>query len=104
GLGKAAERADRENAEGSIALARNGNVAALVQLKCETDFVAKSPDFVNLVNDLAQAVVDKGEGAVADLSGAVDDLKLTLKENIEVGEVVRFEAPAGHVLDTYLHV
>jgi len=104
GLGKAAERSDRENAEGAIALARNGNVAALVQLKCETDFVAKSPDFVNLVNDIAQAVVDKGEGAAADMSDAVDDLKVTLKENIELGQVVRFEAPEGHVLDTYLHV
>ena len=104
GLGKAAERSDRENAEGAIAMARNGNVAALVQLKCETDFVAKSPDFVNLVNDLAQAVVDKGEGAVADLGGSIDDLKVTLKENIELGQVARFEAPEGHVLDTYLHV
>jgi elongation factor Ts len=104
GLGKAAERSDRENAEGAIALARNGNVAALVQLKCETDFVAKSPDFVNLVNDLAQAVVDKGEGAATEQAGAIDDLKVTLKENIELGRVVRFEAPEGHVLDTYLHV
>ena len=43
GLGKAAERSDRENAEGAMALARQDNVAALVQLKCETDFVAKSP-------------------------------------------------------------
>jgi elongation factor Ts len=104
GLGKAAERADRENAQGAIALARNGNVAALVQMKCETDFVAKSPDFVNLVNDLAQLVVDKGEDAVSEMSTAIDDLKVTLKENIELGNVVRFEAPEGHVLDTYLHV
>ncbi|HVV35810.1 MAG TPA: translation elongation factor Ts [Acidimicrobiales bacterium] len=104
GLGKAAERSDRENAEGAIAMARNGNVAALVQLKCETDFVAKSPDFVNLANDLAQAVVDKGEGATTDLGDAIDDLKVTLKENIELGQVVRFEAPEGHVLDTYLHI
>lgn len=104
GLGKAAERSDRENTEGAIALARQDNVAALVHARCETDFVAKSPDFVNLVNDIAQAVVDKGEGAVADFSDAIDTLKVTLKENIELGQVVRFEAPAGHVLDTYLHV
>jgi elongation factor Ts len=104
GLGKAAERSDRENAEGAIAMARNGNIAALVQLKCETDFVAKSPDFVNLVNDIAQAVVDKGEGAAAEMSNSIDDLKVTLKENIELGSVARFEAPEGHVLDTYLHV
>ena len=104
GLGKATERSDRENAEGAIALARNGNVAALVQLKCETDFVAKGDKFVNLANDIAQAVVDKGEDAVAEFNDALDDLKLTLKENIALGDVVRFEAPEGHVLDTYLHV
>ncbi|HUR76779.1 MAG TPA: translation elongation factor Ts [Acidimicrobiales bacterium] len=104
GLGKAAERSDRENSQGAIAMARNANVAALVQLRCETDFVAKSPDFVNLVNDLAQLVVDKSEDAVSEMSDAIDDLKLTLKENIELGRVVRFDAPEGHVLDTYLHV
>ena len=62
GLGKAAERADRENAEGAVAVARSGDVAAMVELKCETDFVAKSPDFVSLADELAQLVADKGEG------------------------------------------
>ena len=104
GLGKAAERSDRENAEGAIALARNGNVAALVQLKCETDFVAKSDKFVNLANDMAQLVVEKNEAAVSELQDQLDDLVVTLKENIALGQVVRFEAPEGHVLDTYLHV
>ncbi len=104
GLGKAAERSGRENAEGAIALARHDNVAALVHLRCETDFVAKSPDFVNLANDIAQGVVEKGEAAAAEFQPAIEDLKITLKENIELGEVVRIEAPAGHVLDTYLHV
>ncbi|MBA2608623.1 MAG: translation elongation factor Ts [Actinobacteria bacterium] len=104
GLGKAAERSGRENAEGAIALARQDNVAALVHLRCETDFVAKSPDFVNLANDIAQGVVEKGEAAAAGFQPAIDDLKITLKENVELGEVVRIEAPAGHVLDTYLHV
>lgn len=104
GLGKAAERSDRDNAEGCIALARNGNVAALVQLKCETDFVAKSPDFVNLANDIAQGLVDNGEGAIASFTEALDTAKITLKENIELGTTARFEAPEGHVLDSYLHV
>ena len=52
GLGKAAERADRENAQGAIALVVNGNVGAMVQLKCETDFVASSETFRKLANDL----------------------------------------------------
>jgi len=104
GLGKAAERTDRENAEGAVAVASAGNAAAIVQLKSETDFVAKSPQFVALASELAELVATKGTDAVADRQDAIDDLKVTLKENIELGKVVRFEAAPGNELDTYLHV
>jgi elongation factor Ts len=104
GLGKAAERGDRDNAEGAVAVAARGNAAAIVQLKSETDFVAKSPQFVDLVGELAELVASKGADAVAERSDAIDDLKVTLKENIELGRVVRFEAAPGNELDTYLHV
>ena len=104
GLGKAAERSDRENAEGAVAVATAGGAAALVELKSETDFVAKSPQFVSLVNKLAEDVASNGESVVESYSEAIDDLKLTLKENIAVGQVVRFEAAPGNVLETYLHV
>jgi elongation factor Ts len=104
GLGKAAARSDRENVEGAVAVARSGESAALVELKSETDFVAKSPQFVALVSELAESVATDGEAAVDGHKDAIDDLKLTLKENIEVGRVVRFVAGDGHVIDTYLHV
>jgi elongation factor Ts len=104
GLGKAAERSDRENTQGAVAVAVDGNAAALVQLKCETDFVAKSPDFVALVNDLAELVAKSGEGAASDRQSQIDDLKVTLKENIELGRVVRFEAADGAVIDAYNHI
>jgi len=104
GLGKAAERSDRENAEGAVAVASNGNAAALVELKSETDFVAKSPQFVSMVRKLAEDVAANGESAVDGYADEIDDLKLTLKENIAVGQVVRFEAGPGNSLETYLHV
>jgi elongation factor Ts len=104
GLGKAAERSDRHNAEGAVAVARSGNAAAIVQLKSETDFVAKQDQFVNLVNELAQLVAAEGEGAAEAKKDAIDDLKLTLKENIELGKVVRIEADPNNSVDTYLHV
>ena len=104
GLGKAAERADRDNSEGAVAVAVADGAAALVELKAESDFVAKSPQFVGVVDRLAQAVAGEGEGAVDTLKDAIDDLRLTLKENIEVGKVVRFAAEPDHVLDTYLHI
>jgi elongation factor Ts len=103
GLAKAAERSDRENREGAVAVARSGNTAALVQLKSETDFTAKNDAFLSLVKQLADAVVADGEGAVAARANLIDDVKLTTKENIEVGTVVRFEAAAGNALDTYVH-
>src|SRR5579862_4309627 len=87
GLGKAAERSDRANAEGAVAVASTDTVAALVQLKCETDFVAKSPQFVKLVDELAELVAAKGEAALAERQAEIEDLKVTLKENIELGEV-----------------
>ena len=104
GLSKAAGRGDRENTQGAVATYVSGNVGAIVELKCETDFVAKSPDFVNLVGDLAELVATKGEAAIAERVKEVDDLKLSLKENIEVGRVVRFDADPSNVLEAYLHV
>ena len=56
GLGKADDRADRENAQGAIAIATNDHAVGLVELKCETDFVAKSANFVALTQTLADAV------------------------------------------------
>jgi elongation factor Ts len=103
GLGKAAERSGRENAEGAVAVSTAGGVAAIVELKCETDFVAKSDGFLEVAQRLADAVRGEGESAVDGLKDAVDDLKVTLKENIEVGRIVRVEAADGNVVDTYLH-
>jgi elongation factor Ts len=103
GLGKAAERSGRENTQGAVAVSSDDGVASIVELRCETDFVAKSDAFVAAAQQLADAVASDGEGAVSTRAEAVDDLRITLKENIEVGHVVRLEAGAGNVLDTYLH-
>jgi elongation factor Ts len=103
GLGKAADRADRENAQGAIAIATNSDAVGLVELKCETDFVAKSPNFVALTQALADSVATGGESAVGDHKDAVDDLKVTLKENIEVGRAVQVVVEDGEAVGTYIH-
>lgn len=103
GLSKVATLEDRENNQGAIAIAHDGNVAAMVQLKAETDFSGKSEDFVALTQALADAVLAGGEGAVSTLEDELDTLKIQKKENIELGVVVRFEAAEGNVLDSYLH-
>jgi elongation factor Ts len=87
-----------------VAIGRSGNVASIVQLRSETDFVAKSAEFVEMVSALAELVAAKGEGALDERSDELDQMKVTLKENISVGKVVRIEAPDGGVVDSYLHV
>jgi elongation factor Ts len=103
GLAKSVERSDREASDGAVAIATSGNVAAIVELRCETDFVAKNPDFIDVAQALADAVAADGDAGVDAVKDRVDDLKVTLKENIDVGRIVRLEAAEGNVLDTYLH-
>jgi elongation factor Ts len=104
GLANSNKRSERENTEGAVALATSGTAAALVWLRSETDFVAKSPEFVKLANAIAEAVVAEGEEGTGRFEEAVNELKVALKENIELGRVVRFEAGPDEVLDSYLHV
>jgi elongation factor Ts len=103
GLAKAGDRSDRDNSQGAVAVSTAGPVAAIAQLKSETDFVAKSEQFTNLVQEIAALVAASGADAVHHKTDAIDDLRVVLKENIELGDVVRIEAPEGHVVDTYLH-
>ncbi len=104
GLAKAAARSDRDNDEGTIALAVDANTAALVQIKTETDFSAKNTAVTGLATKLAEAVLSSGENAVGAHQSEIEDLQVTIKENIAVGAVHRIEAADGNTLDTYLHV
>jgi len=104
GLAASAKRDDRENNQGLVALLVEGNVGAIVQLKCETDFVASSDQFKAEGEELVKLVAANGVDAASERAAQLEDLKITLKEKIELGEVRRVEAAAGDVLDSYLHV
>ncbi len=103
GLTKAAERADRENNQGCVSLVVDGNVGTIVQLKCETDFVASSDQFKAFGAELAKLVAATSVDAVQAKMSILDDMKITLKENIELGRVIRIEAAPDNVIDFYLH-
>ena len=104
GLAASAKRDERENTQGAVALFVNGNVGAIVELKCETDFVASSEHFKQLASDLSALVALQGESATEQRAKELEDLRITLKEKIEIGDVVRIEAGDGDVLDSYLHI
>lgn len=68
GQAVAAKREDREASEGCVLAANEGNFAAVVALKCETDFVAKNAGFVDLTKKILEA-------AMKSRCKSIDDLK-----------------------------
>ena len=58
GMAKAAKKADRVAAEGLTGVYVNGNVAAVIEVNAETDFVAKNAQFVELVNATAKVIAE----------------------------------------------
>jgi elongation factor Ts len=110
GIAGAAKRVGRDADQGAIEVLVDGNVGALVELNCETDFVAKGDGFKQAVAALARLVVEHGEhdvGAQQINGESVEDfvkgLSGTLGEKIEIGRVVRFETADG-LIDGYNHM
>lgn len=106
GLEQAAKRADKETRQGLVVsyIHSTGKMGALVELLCETDFVAKGADFNTLAKDLvlhaaAMAPASSEEmleqDFVKDPSKKIKDMisELTGKvgENVKLGRVVRLE-------------
>ena len=113
GLAKAGKRAGRETSEGAIGTAFGAGVAAMVELGCETDFVARTDDYQALVQEIADLVVgdaaltdvektlaaQMGEGSVeARVQAAVGKMG----ENIELKRVARLAVGEG-VTGGYVH-
>ena len=57
GLASSGRRSDRPSSQGAVSVVVDGP-GAIVELRCETDFVAKSAEFVRLVEELTQLVAD----------------------------------------------
>ena len=106
GAAKAAKRgAEREASAGLVAQAGG----ALVELKCETDFVAKNDEFIAAAQRIAEAADQAGAGDLEALKAVqlgdktvgqtVEDLAITIGEKIELGRVAYFDGETA----TYLH-
>jgi len=114
GLSKAGKREGRATSEGAIGLALAGNVGALVDLGCETDFVAMNEKTRALVNGFAQAVaedasitsVDALLGAKLDGESVSEVLKnniSTIGENLVIRRVERLVVDGGGIVGGYVH-
>jgi len=111
GLGKAGKLGEREANEGAVEALVDGNVGVIVEVNCNTDFVAKGADFTGTVAALAKLVASNGETDIVSLpvegstvGETLQQLAAKLGENVTLGRVVRFETGADGVLDAYKHI
>ncbi|MAH34383.1 MAG: elongation factor Ts [Verrucomicrobiales bacterium] len=77
---KAGKTADRITAEGAIAIHITGTVGTIIEVNCETDFVAKNDDFLGFVRDLSKLLSSQSEVVTVD---SLKELKLTSTDSVE---------------------
>ncbi|MFD1715895.1 translation elongation factor Ts [Amnibacterium flavum] len=105
-----AKRADRSTSEGLVAAVESATAVTLIELACETDFVAKNERFIALGEKVLQAVADSGAETVdaalaAGFEGKtvaelIDDDAAIIGEKVELRQVARI---AGEKFAVYLH-
>ena len=94
GISKAAKKADRIAAEGIAAIVCEGNVAAIVEVNSETDFVAKNEEFTSMVDEIAKAIIKNDAESVEDVLklessvGTIEDL--IIAKTSKIGEKLSF--------------
>lgn len=119
GLAQAAKKASREANDGTIAAQINddGTRAAMIEVNCETDFVARTDDFSNFVANITQQVFENEQIAsvedllttkyVADtgktVAEAVQETISKLGENIVVRRLMQYKLTGEGIIDNYIH-
>lgn len=104
GLAAVAKRADRGTAEGRIFTAVAAGKAVILELGCETDFVARNADLVKTGDEIAKLVAEKGaKMGDAVLTDKVTAVAAVIKENITLRRVDTLAIAADEVVDCYLH-
>ena len=118
GLAAAAKKAGRIAAEGVVAsyITENANIGVIVEVNCETDFVAKTDNFINFSKNVAkhialanpadvdalmsQKFVDDEAKTITDL---VSDATVSIGEKISIRRFARYETDKGAV-ESYIHM
>ena len=114
GISKAAKKQTRIAAEGLATAKINGNDAVLVEVNSETDFVAKNPEFISLVDGIASVILDKKpanmeEAMKLDMDGTSIE-EVIVNKTATIGEKLSFrrfelvEKTDNQVFGTYSHM
>jgi elongation factor Ts len=105
-----AKRADRSTSEGLIATVHSATAVTMIELACETDFVAKNEKFVSLSETVIQALADSGaetidqalavKAGAGTVSSVIEEQAATLGEKVELRQLVRL---TGDKFEIYMH-
>ncbi len=115
GIAKVAKKSSRIAAEGLSTVKIEGDAAVVVEVNCETDFVAKSDDFVALVDQCADAILTDRPGCVncakelklksgSTLEQAFTDATIKLGEKLDLRRFEVLDKKAGQVFGKYIHM
>jgi elongation factor Ts len=105
-----AKRADRSTSEGLIAAVHSATATTMIELACETDFVAKNEKFIALGDKVLAALADSGAETVdaalavpldgGTVGSVIDDEAAVIGEKLELRRIVRIP---GDKFEVYLH-
>lgn len=118
GIATAEKKGDRTTAEGQVTalIADDRKAGVLVEVNCETDFVARGDAFLQMVGEVAQQVLNKAPKDMTELLSQesqalpgktvqdyVTDRIGTIKENLNVRRFVRYERDGAGAVHSYIH-
>lgn len=110
GAASAAKRAGRVTGDGLVTsyVDPTGKTAVLIELNCETDFVARTDDFQNFLTDLAKSAAQANPPwkSTADApQDRIQEAAIKLKENVQLrpGRFARFDRVAPGIFAIYIH-
>lgn len=114
GISKAAKKQDRIAAEGLSTVLIDGNNASIVEVNCETDFVAKNAKFVNLVDTIAKLIADNDVKTMEEamnlkteegtLNDTLINITATIGEKISFRRFARLTKSDSQHFGSYIHM
>ena len=104
GLAAAAKRGGRATNEGRIFTHVTPDSAGILEISCETDFVARNQDFTDLGNAIVKEMVSSGKTASdPSFAGMVQEAITTIKENMGIRRGETMSAGADELISDYIH-
>jgi len=116
GLAAASKKAHRTASDGVVVVEGDEEAMVVLELNCETDFVARNPEFVSFAEELAALALSSKATGVAELIGqaysgdaahtveeAISQRVATIGEKIVLNRLERIEAGSGNLLNSYIH-